>query len=158
LVNATTAATPTVSFRAATASGAVIEPQKPVEPSARAAHTSAAIGRTTTTVRYVVTKPRERAVPALSLAWRDTRPAPRAGAEAVLASRRPSDGLLDLHHPAVAGREPDLVGVAPAADVLVVDPEDARPCGELPLHARLGRDRLVHRTEPVLGEQLLRGR
>jgi hypothetical protein len=48
----------------------VIERQKPDAPRARDDHTSAAIGSATTTVRNVVTKPSERAVPAPSLCVR----------------------------------------------------------------------------------------
>jgi hypothetical protein len=58
---------PSVSFSAATASGEVTASQNPAQPSTREAQTSAAIGSATTTDRKSVTKPRERAVPALSL-------------------------------------------------------------------------------------------
>ena len=67
LISATIAATPSVSFSAATASGCVTASQKPWSPPARDAQTSAAIGSATITVRNAVTKPRERAVSALSL-------------------------------------------------------------------------------------------
>jgi hypothetical protein len=66
-VRATRAETTSVSLSAATASGALIAAQNPDEPSAREAQTSAAIGSPTMTVRKTVMKPRERAVPALSL-------------------------------------------------------------------------------------------
>jgi hypothetical protein len=68
LVSATRAAIASVSFRAATGSGWVIQYRKPETPSPRDAQISAAIGSATTTVRNVVTKPRERAVAAPSLA------------------------------------------------------------------------------------------
>src|SRR6516164_4572270 len=63
----TTTAAPSVSFSAATASGLETASQKDSVPALVAAQTSAAIGRPTRTVRNVVTKPRERAVAALSL-------------------------------------------------------------------------------------------
>src|SRR5687768_1799086 len=56
-----------VSFRAATASGLETASQKDRVPSLDASQTSAAIGSATSTVRKVVTKPRDRAVEALSL-------------------------------------------------------------------------------------------
>jgi hypothetical protein len=66
-VRATSAATAIVSFSAATASGWVTQYRNWERPSARDAQTSAAIGSATTTLRYVVMKPSERAVAALSL-------------------------------------------------------------------------------------------
>jgi hypothetical protein len=69
------AAIASVSFSAAIASGFVTASQKPPLPFFAAAHVSAAIGSATTTSRNVVTKPSERAAPALSLALeRSTRP------------------------------------------------------------------------------------
>ncbi len=62
------AATTSVSLSAAIASGFVTASQKPPRPFFAAAQVSAAIGSATTTSRKVVTKPRERAAPALSLA------------------------------------------------------------------------------------------
>jgi hypothetical protein len=57
-----------VSFRAATASALETASQKPRPPSAVEAQARAAIGRTTTIERKAVTKPRERAPEARSLA------------------------------------------------------------------------------------------
>ena len=72
-----------------------------------------------------------------------------------LARAWPPDRLFDLHHAALVRVEPDLVGIAPAADDLVVDLEDPGPRRVL---ARvLLRDLLVDRTEPVLREEILRG-
>ena len=58
---------PTVSFSAATASGLDTASQNDCVPSLVASHMSAASGRPTMTMRNVVTKPRDRAVPTLSL-------------------------------------------------------------------------------------------
>jgi hypothetical protein len=67
LTSATIAETAIVSLRAETASGALTDDQKPWTPSLRDVQMSDAIGSATMTVRKVVTKPRERAVSALSL-------------------------------------------------------------------------------------------
>ena len=57
---------PTVSFSAATASGLETASQKDCDPSLVASQTSAASGSPTMTIRKVVTKPKDRAVAALS--------------------------------------------------------------------------------------------
>ena len=64
--SATSAAAPSVSFRAAIACGDVTASQKLCAPSLLASHTRAAIGSATMTIRKRVTKPRDRAVAALS--------------------------------------------------------------------------------------------
>src|SRR5450432_2258744 len=110
------------------------------------------------TDRNVVTKPRERADPALSLVRREIAGAPSRSASVLLASGRPSDRLLDLRHASVGRIGPDLVGVPPPADVLVVDLEDARARRELLDDRRFGGHCLVDRAEAVLREQLLRRR
>ena len=66
LISAATSEAPSVSFSAASASGLVIASQKPARRSLVDSQMSAAIGSATTTVRKLVTKPRERAVDALS--------------------------------------------------------------------------------------------
>ena len=60
-----------VSFSAATASGLETASQNDCDPSLVASHMSAASGRPTMTMRKVVTKPRDRAVAALSLEARE---------------------------------------------------------------------------------------
>src|SRR2546421_11333237 len=123
LTTETTTAAARLSSSAATASGAVATDQNWCSPFSREAQTRAAIGSTTTTDRNAVVKPSERAAPAAPSLERRAR-----SANAGLARRRPSDGTLDRDHPALVRVEPDLVGVAPAADDLVVDLEDAGPC------------------------------
>src|SRR5579862_986410 len=101
-------------------------------------------------------EPTERAVePPSRIVWR-ARPSGRAAtATASGARRRPSDRLLDPDHQALVRIEPLRVGGAPAPDRLVGDGEDPGPRRE-----RLGellRRHRVHRTEPVLREDLLLG-
>ncbi len=62
---------PSVSFSAATASGLETASRKDCVPSLVASHMSAASGSPTMTIRKVVTKPRDRAVAALSLDARE---------------------------------------------------------------------------------------
>src|SRR3954447_17087136 len=59
----TSTASPSESLRAATASGDDATSQNEPTPSARDAQTSAAIGNTTSTERYVVVKPSSNGVP-----------------------------------------------------------------------------------------------
>ena len=66
LIRATAIEVQRVSLRAATASGLETTSQKPRAPSFVDSKTSAAIGRATISDRYVVVRPRERAVEALS--------------------------------------------------------------------------------------------
>src|SRR5581483_1475182 len=146
LTSATTAAITSVSFSAATPSGLETASQKPEAPSSRDAHTSAAIGSATISERKPVTKPRERADEALSLAGTATE-------TAALAASRTTDLLLDPDHQAGLQVEPALVCRAPAAEVLVRDPEDARPRGVL--RGELLRDRRVDGPPPGLAEQAL---
>src|SRR5262245_31478896 len=143
-------ATITLSFSAATASGFEIAPRKPDQPSSPEAATTAASGRTTISVRYAVTKPRERAVPALSLCQLRLRGAADVGATP--ARGRAADAALDPDHDPVRA-EPLLVDRAPAAEDRVVDPEDAGPCRIL-RRVLLG-DCRVDRAPAVLPEQIL---
>ena len=69
---------PSVSFSAATASGLETASQNDCVPSLVASQMSAASGSPTKTMRKVVTKPRDRAVPALSLESRALRGLPTA--------------------------------------------------------------------------------
>src|SRR5579884_429263 len=150
LTAATRSDAPSVSFSAATASGAVTADQNACRPWLPDDQTSAAIGRRTTTERKVVTNPSASGAPE-----RGRRLAADRGS-AVLASGRASDRLLDLRHAALRRVEPHLVGPAPPAEVPVVDPEDARPRRE---PVGVLREHLpVDGPEAVLGEQLLRRR
>src|SRR3954452_17631400 len=130
--SATTIETPSVSFSAAIASGEVATDQNCWSPFWREAQKSAAIGRRTITLRYDIVKPSERAAAAAPSFERRRVLRPTAAAWALLASGRSSDRALDRDHAPLVRVEPDIVGVAPAADDLVVDLEDARACGELP--------------------------
>src|SRR5262245_40091582 len=93
LISETTSDATSVSLRAATASGLEIASQKPCDPSFVDSQTSAAIGSTTKIVRKVVTMPRDRAVPVLSLGARTV----RAAGAATLASDA-ADLALDRRH------------------------------------------------------------
>src|SRR5690242_12775659 len=121
LIRTTAKAAPKVSFRAPTASGFEIDCQNACAPSRFDSQTSAAIGRTTITIRNVEMTPTDRPVLA--------RPPARvlrngAAADAVTALMgRTSDGLLDLDHPTAVQVEPHRVRLAPAAEQLVVDVE-----------------------------------
>src|SRR3954469_14550085 len=143
----TITAAPSVSLSAATDSGAETTDQNSCQPCFPDVQTSAATGRRTTTERNVVTNPNCSGAPGRGRRC-------NAGNEiALLASARSSDRLLDLDHSALVRVEPHLVGVPPAADVPVVDLEDARARREL--LGVLRQDLLVHRAEPVLAEQVL---
>src|SRR6476646_5358426 len=156
LTAATSSAAPRLSFRAATACGSVTTVQNWCSPSCREAQMSAAIGNSTITDRYAVVKPSERAVVAPSLGRRAVRRRAAAGACAVLARGRASDAALDRDHAALVRVEPELVGLAPAAERLVVDREDAWACRVLV--GVLPGDGLVDGAEAVLGEEILCGR
>src|SRR5262245_32110502 len=150
LISATTAAAPRLSFSASTAPGLVTTSQKLAAPSARDSHTSAAMGRMTTTDRNAVTKPSERAVCALSLA----RLARGEATAAALASRA-SHRLLDPHHQPGLGVEPAFVYVAPTAEHRIVDSDQG---AGRELRAVLLRHRLQHRPVAGLREEVLRRR
>src|SRR5581483_2991011 len=141
--SAAAAASSSVSFSAATASGPVTAVQK--SPSVEA-HTRAAIGRQTTTDRNAVTKPRESASPALPLGIA------LCTASGALAT---SDQLLDPRHQPLVGIEPPRVRRAPAADRLVVDREGAR--ARRILRRVLLQDLRVDGAEAILREQVLCG-
>src|SRR5437660_6831648 len=113
----TSTASPRESLSAATDSGDDATDQNEPTPSAREAQTRAAIGNTTSTERYVVVKPSSSGVASPRRL--------RGAGIATLASGWPSDVSLDLGHAALVRVEPDLVRVAPAAELLVVDLEDA---------------------------------
>src|SRR5579859_3142411 len=147
LINVTTAAAPSVSFSAATASGSVTAFQNVSAPCLRDSQITAAIGSVTTIVRKVVTKPKETAVCALSLEARGR----AATTEAALASR-PSDCLLDPDHQALARVEPALLRGAPTSEHRVADRDEAL---ERVLRLDLCRRHLVDGAEPVLREDLL---
>src|SRR5205085_4562583 len=151
LTSAARMAATTLSFSAATASGFEIEFQNPDRPSSRDAATTAASGSTTISVRYPVTNPRERAVPALSLGRARPRRAVAADGAALARGRAP-DPTLDLDHDPV-GREPLLVHGPPAAEDLVVDLEDAWP--RRVLRRVLLRHRRQHRAPARLAEEVL---
>jgi hypothetical protein len=70
LISATAIDAPSVSFSAAIDSGLVTTSQKPRAPAFVDSKTSAAIGSATIRERYVVTRPSERAVEALSFCIR----------------------------------------------------------------------------------------
>src|SRR3954463_7893524 len=154
LMSAASAATTSVSFSAATASGLEIASQKPPEPFLVDDHTSAAIGSAITTVMKVATKPSERAAPALSLTLLVSTRSRSGGAASAVSGSGASSRTLDLGHQAVRS-EPLLVGGAPAADRLVVDRELAGPHRELP--GELRGCLLVHGAEAELREHLLLG-
>src|SRR5262245_36124019 len=144
-----------VSLNAATACGEETACQKPEQPSPVDCQTTAAIGRTTTTSRKVVTKPtcRERAdVPALSL--RCSAGAGRRGVSVTVLLSWDSERLLDLLHDALPRVEPLLVDRPPPAEQLVRDRRLARSDRELALE--LGERLLVDGAVAVLGEDLLR--
>ena len=82
---------PSVSFSAATASGLETASRNDCVPSLVASHMSAASGRPTMTMRKVVTKPRDRAVAALSLETPE-RPGRLTATSVSRCSRRPDAG------------------------------------------------------------------
>src|SRR5690242_7216716 len=148
LTSAATTDVSTLSFSAATASGAETALHQPDQPCALEAEATAASGSATSRERNRKTKPRERAPPALSRVPLRVRGS-AAAVGAALATSRPSDRLLDLRHQPVA-REPLLVDGAPAAEDPVVDLEDAgarRVLGRVLL-----RDLRVDGAEAVLRE------
>ena len=108
-----------MSFSAATASGLETASQNDCVPSLVASHMSAASGRPTSTMRKVVTKPRDRAVAALSL---DT-PERRGRLTAISASATPDDAL-EAGHDAVRRVEEPLLHLVPAAEAELVDGEE----------------------------------
>src|SRR5262249_10064345 len=148
---ATTTDVPIVSSSALTASGAVIADQKPSEPSFADSQMSAAIGRTTTTERNVVTMPRDRAAPAVSLG---TRAGLGAATGTVLASDA-ADLALDTGEDALVRIEELRLHFAPAAETQLVDREQTGPRRELlPVGVE---DALQDRAVAVVREDLLRG-
>src|SRR5438094_2083112 len=88
-VSAAAAETASVSFNAATASALETASQKPAPPLFVEVHTRAAMGSATISDRKAVTKPRERAVEALSLAYLRIRGPATAAAAALAASWAP---------------------------------------------------------------------
>src|SRR5919199_4814102 len=114
LIAATTTAAMSVSFSAATASGAETAAQKPCRPSRVERQTSAASGRRTTKPRYIVASPC--ATGALTRRGRGG----AAATAALLAKPR-----LDLRHHALLRIEEALLDLAPAAELL--DREEPRP-------------------------------
>src|SRR5438067_7345269 len=143
LMATTMNATANVSFSAPEASELETVCQKACAPSCFDSQTSAASGKTTMTSRNVVITPTERAVLALPVL------AILRGVGAEVAARllmgRASNVLLDLHHAALIRFEPHGVGLAPAAEELVVDLEDETRA-----------DAAVDRPVPGLREDLLR--
>src|SRR5439155_11406312 len=127
LITATASEAPSVSFSAATASGLETAAQNPCEPSLADSQKSAASGSTTTSVRKVVTRPRDRAAPALSLCARI-----RRGAAATATSTSDATDLpLDLGHESLARVEEVLLHLRPAAEAELVDRELAGTNREL---------------------------
>src|SRR5262245_35923377 len=118
---------PTVSFSAATASGLEIESQKPPAPSFVDSQVSAASGSTTTIERKVMTKPRDRAVPALSPRRTRDGCATPTSTLASCAAHLP----LDPRHHALVGIEEVLLHPVPAAEAELIDRELPRPGREL---------------------------
>src|SRR5581483_7666575 len=145
-VSAAIAATASVSFSAATASGDETAARNPEPPPFVDDQTSAAIGRATTTDRNAVTKPSESAEPE----WRRVQ---AAGVAALSARRRPSDAALDPDHQSCPRFEPLPVGGAPASDRRVVDRDQPRACRKS-LRELRRRDG-GHGPEAVLPEDLL---
>src|SRR6266516_1414856 len=125
----TATAVPMVNFKAATDSGLETASQKPCDPAFVDSHTRAAMGSTTRPARKVVTKPRDRAVPALSPEAR-TRRGAGAATLALLASDA-ADPALDPRHDARLRIEEALLHLVPAAEPELVDRELARPHREL---------------------------
>src|SRR5260221_13917873 len=119
LTSDTITAAPSVSLSAATASGEVATDQNWCSPSFCDAQTSAAIGRITITDRNDVVKPSERAAAAAPSLERRRDLRDRRPACATSASGRSSDCALDSDQAALVRVEPDIVGMAPAADDLV---------------------------------------
>src|SRR2546430_9500239 len=107
LIRTTTKAAPNVSLSAPRASGFETACQNACLPSRLDSQTRAAIGRTTTTIRYVEITPTDRLVLARpsALALRAILPADAA----TLLMRLASDRALDRDHPTVAQVEPHLV-------------------------------------------------
>src|SRR5690348_1796470 len=121
LIRTTMKDAPNVSFMAPTASGLETVCQNACAPSRLDSHTSAAMGRTTITVRNVEMTPTDRAVlarpPACALRL-------GAAADAVTALMGgTADRSLDPEHPARVQVEPHPVGLPPAAEQAVVDVE-----------------------------------
>src|SRR2546421_7979578 len=136
LIKATMKAAPNVSFSAATVSGLDTICQKPCAPLFFDSQSSAASGRTTTTIRNVEMTPRDRPV----LTRPSARPLRAAvGADAaMLLMAGASDCALDADHPARVRIEPDTVRLAPPAEEAVPGVEN-RPRGVLlcpPLEGR----------------------
>src|SRR5262245_35788007 len=117
----TARATPSVSFRAARASGLETTSQNEWDPFFFDSQRSAAMGRTTTTVRYVETTPTDRAVlarppaPALGAA--------RAAGAATLLMGGTFHRAFDSNHPAGVRVEPGPVHLPPTAKQAVADVE-----------------------------------
>src|SRR5260221_6742831 len=155
--SATTTEAPSVSFRAETASGLEIAAQKPCDPAFLDSQTRAANGRTTMSVRKVVTMPRDRAVPALSLRSRPlgTRTA-RGGATIASLASDPADLPFDPGENTRALVEELRLYLAPTTEPDLVDREQAGSDGE-PLRVR-PKDALHHGPVAVVGEDLLRAR
>src|SRR5262249_15013578 len=106
---------PSVSLSAATASGAVTASQKLCAPSLLASHTSAAMGSVTMTLRKRVTKPRDRAVAALSLDTRTRRGSAAETVDITLAGYAAHLTLDARHDPGLRIEEP-LLHLVPAAE------------------------------------------
>jgi hypothetical protein len=106
LITTTTKAAPNVSLSAPTASGLETVCQNACRPSRLDSQTRAAIGRTTTTIRYVEITPTDRLVLARPSAL--TLRAILSADAATLLMRGASDGPLDRDHPAVVQVEPHL--------------------------------------------------
>src|SRR3954471_4051085 len=105
LTAAQAAASPSVSFSAAIASGSVAACQNDTKPPPRALHTSAASGSRTTRLREAVAKRRASPPPARD----QPAPAGRSITPASVAKR-----LLDLGHDPLAGVEETRVHLRPA--------------------------------------------
>src|SRR5262245_29317155 len=114
-----------VILSAETASGAEIASQKLWPPSLVALNTSAAMGSKTMTAKKVVTKPRDRAVAALSLETR-ARGSFRGGGSTATSASAAADRALEARHDAVLRIEEALLHLSPAAEAELVDGELAR--------------------------------
>src|SRR5215207_11055196 len=147
---ATASAASSVSFSAATASGAEIESQNVAPPARVDRQTTAASGRTTTRPRYATTKPRARAAetaaPGSLARGRATAPASAASVATHLS--------LDLREDPAPDVEELLLHLRPSAEPELVDPEEAWPRRELP--RELPGHALHGGPVEVLGEDLLR--
>src|SRR5690349_14271288 len=118
LTTAQTAASSSVSFSAAVASGSVAWCQNSARPPLRALQTSAASGSRTTRLRYAVAMPRARPPPARD----QPAPAGRSTATALVAKR-----LFDLGHDPLRRVEEARVHLGPAVQPVLrgVDREQA---------------------------------